>query len=121
MRTRPAVFFVFIFLAFFSRAGLLFGQGTDLGTIQGVVTDAAGAVVPDAAVIITDALTGAVRETRTNSQGNYEMFGLKSGSYTVSITAPGMSKTEIKELVLTGSDTVSADAVLKISGAQETV
>jgi hypothetical protein len=121
MRTRPAVFFVLIFLAFFSRAGLLFGQGTDLGTIQGVVTDAAGAVVPDAAVIITDALTGAVRETRTNSQGNYEMFGLKSGSYTVSITAPGMSKTEIKELVLTGSDTVSADAVLKISGAQETV
>src|SRR5882762_5073684 len=49
------------------------------------------------------------------------MFGLKSGSYTVTITAPGMSKTEIKDLMLNGSDTVSADAVLKISSGQETV
>src|SRR5882724_2492659 len=98
-----------------------FGQGTDLGTIRGVVTDAAGAVIPNASVVITDSLTKTDRETHTNAQGNYEMFGLKSGSYTVTITAPGMSKTEIKDLMLNGSDTVSADAVLKISSGQETV
>jgi hypothetical protein len=49
------------------------------------------------------------------------MFGLKSGKYTVTITASGMSKTEIKDVFLTGSDSVSADAVLQISATKESV
>ncbi len=61
------------------------------------------------------------RETKTNSQGNYEMFGLKPGTYRVAITAAGMSKKEITDIVLNGSDTVSVDAVLKVSAAQESV
>jgi len=99
----------------------VFGQGTDLGTIRGTVTDSTGAVIPGVTVTVTDALTNTVRETRTNSQGYYEMFGLKSGTYRVAITAAGMSKKEITDIVLNGSDTVSVDAVLKVSAAQETV
>src|SRR3981189_1140524 len=111
-----------IFLAFlFCAAGVVFGQGTDLGTIRGMVTDSTGAVIPGATVTVTDTLTNTARETRTNSQGNYEMFGLKPGTYRVVITAPGMSKYEIMDIVLNGSDTVSADAVLRVSAAQETV
>src|SRR5213596_1549689 len=56
-----------------SAAG--FGQGTDLGTIRGTVTDSTGAVIPGATVKVTDALTNTARETKTNAQGNYEMFG----------------------------------------------
>jgi len=99
----------------------LFGQGTDLGTIRGTVTDSSGAVIPGATVTVIDALTNAARETRTNSQGNYEMFGLKPGTYSVTITAPAMGKKEITDIVVKGSDTVSADAVLTVSGAEETV
>jgi len=99
----------------------VFGQGTDLGTIRGTVTDSTGAVIPGATVTVTDALTNTVRETRTNSQGNYEMFGLKPGTYRVAITAAGMSKKETTDIVLNGSDTVSVDAVLKVSAAQESV
>lgn len=93
----------------------MFGQGTDLGTIRGIVTDTTGAIIPGAAVSVVDALTSSTRETRTNSQGNYEMFGLKPGTYRVVITAPGMSKQEMMDIVLNGSDTVSADAVLRVS------
>jgi hypothetical protein len=46
-----------------------FGQGTDLGTVRGTVTDTGGAVIAGASVVITDDLTKATRETRTNSQG----------------------------------------------------
>src|SRR5258708_20303637 len=105
----------------FWAAGVVFGQGTDLGTIRGTVTDSTGAVIPGATVTVTDALTNTARETRTNSQGNYEMFGLKPGTYRVVITAVGMRKKEITDIVLNGSDTVSADAVLKVSAAQESV
>lgn len=97
------------------------GQGTDLGTIRGTVTDSSGAAIPNAAVTITDALTNTARQTQTNSQGHYEMFGLRPGTYRVVITAPGMDRKEILDLVLSGSDSVSADAALKVSAAQETV
>src|SRR5690348_15147795 len=40
------------------------GQGTDLGTIRGTVTDASGAVVPSANVTILDTRTGARSEER---------------------------------------------------------
>ena len=111
-----------IFLAsLFCAAGVVFGQGTDLGTIRGTVTDSTGGVIPGATVTVTDTLTNTARETRTNSQGNYEMFGLKAGTYRVTITAAGMSKQEITDVVLNGSDAVSADAVLKVSAAQESV
>src|SRR5437667_3950386 len=99
----------------------VFGQGTDLGTIRGTVTDSTGAVIPSASVTITDALTNTARETKTNAQGNYEMFGLKPGTYRVTITAPGMNKRETTDIVLNGSDTASVDAVLKVSAAQESV
>jgi hypothetical protein len=105
----------------FCAAGLAFGQGTDLGTIRGTVTDASGGVIPNATVSVIDALTNTARETRTNSQGNYEMFGLKPGTYRVAVTAAGMSKEEITDIVLSGSDIVSVDAVLKVSAAQESV
>ncbi len=98
-----------------------FGQGTDLGTVRGTVTDTGGAVIAAASVVITDDLTKATRETRTNSQGDYELVGLNAGTYTVTISAPGMSKSEITNVVVNGSDSVGADAVLKISSAQESV
>ncbi len=120
MGNRFAILIVALLVACMG-AGQVFGQGTDLGTIRGVVTDTAGAVIPNASVTITDTGTNAVRETKTNGQGYYEMFGLKSGKYLLTITAPGMSTTEIKDVFLNGSETVGADAVLKISQSKETV
>ncbi len=110
-----------ISLVFLCFVGSAFGQGTDLGTIRGTVTDSAGGVIVGATVTVTDALTKSERVTETNAQGNYEMFGLNSGTYMVTVVAPGMSKAEIKNVVLRGSDSVAANAVLKISSAQESV
>jgi hypothetical protein len=102
-------------------SGLAFGQGTDLGTIRGTVTDAGGAVIPNASVQITDDLTKTLRETHTNSQGDYEVFGLNPGTYSIAIGAPGMSQVVTKDVSISGSDAVRVDAVLKISSVQESV
>jgi hypothetical protein len=118
---RSTVVFSLFVALLFAGTGRSFGQGTDLGTLRGTVTDSAGGVIPDASVTITDALTNSARKTATNALGYYEMFGLKSGAYTVTVTAPRMSKIEVRDVVLKGSDTVTADAVLKISSAQESV
>jgi len=99
----------------------MLGQGTDLGTIRGSVTDASGAVIPNAKVVILDVATGTTRETRTNAQGEYQMFGLRPGSYKVSVSAPNMRTVDLTGIVLTGSDVVAANAVLGVSAGATSV
>ena len=100
---------------------LLFAQGTDLGTITGSVTEATGAVVANAKVTILDLSTQTPHVTTTNSVGEYRVFGLRPGSYQVSVSAPGMGTTTINGVQVNGSDVVSANAVLKVASTNETV
>src|SRR5215467_2362904 len=116
-------FTILLVIAIFVCFASLFvaGQGTDLGTIRGTVTDSSGAVVANASVTVLDIKTGATRETKTNSHGEYQMFGLPSGNYKVTIASAGMSSKDITGIVLSGSDVISADAVLKVSSTNEQV
>lgn len=91
------------------------GQGTDLGTVRGVVRDAGGAVIPDAAVVVSDNLTGHSRQIRSNSSGEWQLFGISSGSYTVEISSPGMATRRITGVVVRGSAVVSVDTTLTAS------
>ena len=102
-------------------AQLLFAQGTDLGTIRGLVTDSSGAVIPNAKVTILDLGTNTTRETATNARGEYQMFGLRSGNYKVSVSASGLTTQDITGVVLNGSDVVSANATLNVAGTQQAV
>jgi hypothetical protein len=45
---------------------LLFGQGTDLGTIRGTVKDPSGAVIANPKVTATDVETSTSREANAN-------------------------------------------------------
>ncbi len=99
----------------------LMAQGTDLGTIRGSVTDSSGAVVPNAKVVILDVATGTTRQTMTNAQGEYQMFGLRPGSYSVTISIENMRTQELTGIVLNGSDVVAANAVLGVARQQEAV
>src|ERR1700730_5021712 len=110
--------FLFLLVCF---VGMLFSQGTDLGTIRGTVTDATGAVVPNAKVVITDLQTNIDRELKTNNDGNYEAFGLKAGSYKLVVTMPGFATEEITNIALHGSEVVRADARLQPAGTQQSV
>src|SRR5207248_2295357 len=108
-------------LVAFGSGQFLFAQGTDLGTIRGLVTDSTGAVVPNAKVVILDLATNTPHETRSNGQGEYRVFGLSSGEYKVSVSAAGMGTTQVTGIHLHGSDVVSADAKLKVASTSETV
>jgi len=116
VRSRTAfVFLLSILCLFIARSS--FGQGTDLGTVRGTVTDASGAVIAGAKITVTDALTNTSRITSTNSGGSYQVFGLKPGTYAITVEAAGMTKSEIQNVVLNGSDVVTTDVVLKVSSA----
>lgn len=102
----------------FSTTG--YAQGSNLGTIRGTVTDANGAVLPNAAVQVTDQATGLSRDMTTNGEGNYEAAALKPGTYKITVTATGF-KTSSIDAVLSGADTVRADLKMEVGAQTENV
>ena len=58
------------------------------GTIQGVVTDLHGGLVPGASVTLESASRGDLRETNTDSAGHFVLANIAAGSYTVLVSAP---------------------------------
>jgi hypothetical protein len=62
------------------------------GKIAGNITDASGAVVPGATVVVTSLDTQTTKQAKTNSQGFYQVLQLPIGHYEVSAEAAGFSK-----------------------------
>src|SRR6267143_4254311 len=121
MKSAPCFALSLLLLSAFGSPRFLSAQGTDLGTITGLVTDGTGAVIPNAKVVILDLATTRPRETKTSAQGEYRVFGLSAGKYQVSVSAPGMRTTQITGIELNGSDVATADAQLKVASSTEAV
>ncbi|HTA44929.1 MAG TPA: TonB-dependent receptor [Bryobacteraceae bacterium] len=98
----------------------LFGQaGT--GTITGVITDPAGAVVPNANVDARNAETNAPYPTATTQTGNYTIPTLPPGQYSVTVTAPGFKKLTRSGLTVDAGQTIPLDLSLEVGSASESV
>jgi len=71
------------------------------GSIQGTVTDSTGAVISGASIHVAQQATNEVSDTKSNDVGFYQVPNLFTGSYDVTITAPGMKtyKTTVELLV----------------------
>lgn len=81
------------------QSNLAFGQGI-VGTIFGTVTDASGAVVPDATVVLRNIGTHEVRNEKSDSAGRYRAAILPPGTYLIEVTKPGFELTRIENLQL---------------------
>ncbi len=113
--------FVFVCVSVLLLTTVAFGQGTDLGTIRGTVTDPSGSVVPNAVVTVTDASTGSVREGKTNGQGEYEMFGLRPGNYKVAVNSGGFASQVVDNVAVRGSTVVGVNITLRVASAQNVI
>src|ERR1700756_6022119 len=89
------------------------------GSIQGVVTDPQGGVVPNAKVTITNKDTGATLDTTTTSAGSFVSGSLVPGTYTVRVEAPSF-KTVTGTYVVQINQVSSAPIKLEL-GASTTV
>src|SRR5262249_55651121 len=97
-----------------------FGQAV-YGSISGTVTDATGAVVPNAKITITDAGRGVSYSTATNESGNYAQTHLIAGYYEVRAEAAGF-ETSVQRNVKVEVDAVTqVNARLTVGSVGETV
>ncbi len=85
------------------------GAQTITGSINGTVTDQAGAVVPNAKVIATNVATGVATPTTTNGAGDYNIRFLQIGQYIVSIDQPGFGQQKV------GPITLEVDQIAKVN------
>jgi hypothetical protein len=90
------------------------------GSIQGTVTDPAGAVVPNAKVIITSLDTNQTRETTTSSSGNYSSGSLLPGNYSVKVQAQGFADVDSRVTVQI-STTTAANVRMSLRGNAEVI
>ena len=94
---------------------------SDLGTISGFVRDPSGAVVPKAQVTVKNEGTGLERIVSTNESGYYSVTNTPPGMYTVSATAAGFKKFEVKNSKLDSSASLGIDISLAVGANTETV
>ena len=91
-------------------------------TIHGTVTDASGAVVPNAAVSALNTSTGIATKATTDAQGYYTFPQLQTGGpYTITVQATGFKKFQQTGVMLTVNASPEVDASLTIGSTGETV
>ena len=99
LATRVTFAFVFALTSF-----MVFAQAPS-GTISGTITDPSGAVVPAAAVTITDTATNAARTLQANGQGIYSAPALPPGDYQVKVELQGFNTVQRGATVVAGTTT----------------
>jgi hypothetical protein len=110
-------------LAFFAFTFAIHPSYAQLTTadIVGTVTDASGAVVPNAKVLVQNADTQLQRSTVTNSSGDYQFSLLPTGRYTITVTYTGFKTSSTPNLAVEAGDRARADVHLQTGGEAETV
>ncbi|WP_353069685.1 carboxypeptidase regulatory-like domain-containing protein [Tunturibacter empetritectus] len=88
--------------------------------ILGTVTDATGAVVPNATVVLTNTGTNEKRTTTSNGSGDYSFNLLPVGHYSVSVKAAGFQAQVVRDLSVEAGDRARNDVHL-LTGSTDTV
>jgi hypothetical protein len=105
---------------FCSFASSAFAQ-FDTGTITGAVTDAAGALVSQAAVTVANVGTGIQKSFSTGPGGNFVASDLPYGTYVVTVKASGFAETKSSPIKLSVGAMVQLNLVLAVAASQESV
>src|SRR5229473_3582241 len=98
----------------------VFGQAY-FGTVSGELTDATGAVVQWAKVVLTDQQKGFMFYTTSDSGGRYLFRSIPPGLYMVAVEAQGFGKTESARFKVDVNENATANLRLKVAAAAQSV
>jgi len=91
------------------------------GTIEGVVRDGTGAVLPGASVNVSNLDTGQQRTMTTNADGGYRAVLLSLGSYRVKAELQGFKTIERTGITLSAGQTAVVNFAMEVGGVAEVV
>jgi outer membrane receptor protein involved in Fe transport len=111
-----------LLMSFALFAGSALAQTSTTGSIEGTVTDSAGAAVPGVAVKVTSKQLIAPQTVTTDNGGRYKVVNLPPGRYSLTVEADkGFAKFEKNDVEVNLSRNSSVEIQLQPAGAQATV
>jgi uncharacterized surface anchored protein len=79
--------------------------------VQGTVSDSAGALVPDAKVVLRNTETDKTQEASTNAEGFYRITGLAPGKYELTVEKTGYKKSLTESLNVSAENIQGMDVI----------
>jgi carboxypeptidase family protein len=107
-------------------AGMFLGSGTlawgqtNVGTMEGVVTDPSGAAIAGSEVKITDPTLNESQTATTNEVGRFNFVSVPPGTYNVTVTHPGFTQARIEGQKVSVGLSLTLNITLQV-GATSTV
>lgn len=95
-------------------------QALNAGSVNGVVIDPNGAVVPNATVTISNPITGYKRTTNTDTEGSFRFADVPPNNYQLTASATGFSE-NTQTLTVRTSVPISLKISLDVSSTTEIV
>jgi Carboxypeptidase regulatory-like domain len=86
-----------VFFLLFTSAGM---AQVVTGDILGTITDPSGAAVPNARIVTTNTGTHETHTVMSGKSGEYILTAMPSGSYSITVTAPGFKTAVVKDVKL---------------------
>ena len=90
-------------------------------SINGVVTDTSGAVVPQVQVVLHNVATNVEQTATTNASGNYVFVEVLPGRYTLRVTKVGFSTATENEFEVSVNQTATHDITLTVGATTTNV
>src|SRR5689334_2107732 len=89
--------------------------------VQGTISDSAGALVPEAKVVLKDTETGKTQEVTSNEEGFYRITGLAPGKYELTVEKTGYKKSIAQNLSVSAEVIQGVDVILETGEITATV
>lgn len=113
--SRIVVCLMFLLFAVCSQAQ------TELGTVRGIAQDASGAIVPGAAVTLTNQETNAAKSVTSNTDGAFEFPFLPVGTYRLEVKAQGFESYVARDILIRAREVRRIDASLTVGATTSEV
>lgn len=94
---------------------------TSNGQIIGVVTDPTGAVIPDAAITVTNTQTNVKTVIQSDRSGSFKALSLQIGTYKVTAEKAGFSLATSPEYTIGINQTQKVDFKLALPGSNQSI
>jgi outer membrane receptor protein involved in Fe transport len=94
---------------------------TTAAQVSGLVTDSAGAVVPQAIITVTNVDTGVSRKAETSATGYYVIPLLPPGNYRLTAEREGFRTADYPNVVLQVNQTLALDLTLEVGMVAQSV
>jgi hypothetical protein len=121
MRLATPVLPLFLAASLLVCSPLVMAQGSYRSQLRGVVSDAAGAVLPNATVTITDSGTNIATHTVTDGKGEYVFTGLRPSTYSVKAESKGFRTSERTNVVFAVDQETTLNFTLSPARVNESI